>query len=170
MRNHLAALPWSYLIPDLHHTLEEFLGERGGGPWAPSLRPDALPASPYFTTFSLVFPQLYVVWSPLMDTVYWVMTAVFLPAFCGGVGGLCLAMIAKWGQTRFLVELEYRLDDLEGRVTREVKIRAGAKGTEARNKADDLVTWAKDQAPQGNVVPQNFMDWRKSKMVSPQGG
>ena len=105
-----------------------------------------------------------------METAYWVLTAVFLPFCCGGIGGVCLAVVHKWGQTRHIVELEYRLDDLEGRVTREVKIRAGAKGTEARNKSDDLIEWAKTNSPQPNLVPQNFVDWRKSKMTSPPGG
>jgi len=105
-----------------------------------------------------------------MDTASWVLTALILPSVCGGLAGLCLALVTKWGQTRFIVELEYRLDDLEGRVTREVKIRAGAKGTEARNKADDLVEWAKENASQGNLPQQNFVQWRHSKMVSPPGG
>lgn len=105
-----------------------------------------------------------------MSTTSWVLTAIILPFVCGGIGGACLAVLTKWGQTRFIVELEYRLDDLEGRVNREVKIRAGAKGTEARNKADDLVEWAKDQQPQPNVPGLNYLDWRKSKMVQPTGG
>jgi len=95
---------------------------------------------------------------------------MIVPILSGGVAGLCVAVLAKWAQTRYLVELEYRIDDLEGRVTREVKIRAGAKGLEAKGKVDDLVTWAKDNTAQPNVAPQNFADWRKSKMVTPQGG
>lgn len=96
--------------------------------------------------------------------------AYILPFLCGLVGGLCAATVHKWSQTRFLVELEYRLDDIEGRVSREVKIRAGAKGTEARLKQDDLVEWAKDHAAQPNLAPGNFVDWRRSKMVAPTGG
>lgn len=105
-----------------------------------------------------------------MTPTYWAFSALLLPFFCGLVGGLCAATVHKWSQTRFLVELEYRLDDIEGRVSREVKIRAGAKGTEARLKADDLVTWAQENAAPANLGQQNFKDWRLSKMVSPPGG
>lgn len=96
--------------------------------------------------------------------------AILVPIICGALAGLCAAVLHKWTQTRFLVELEYRLDDIEGRVNREVKIRAGAKGTEARKQTDDLVEWAKDNTPQANLVPQNFKDWRLSKMVQKPGG
>lgn len=105
-----------------------------------------------------------------MTTTQWVLFAIIVPSLSGGVAGLCLAVLAKWAQTRYLVELEYRLDDLESRVTREVKIRAGAKGTEARNKADDLIEWAKNNSTQPNLAPQNFVDWRRSKMTSDPGG
>lgn len=105
-----------------------------------------------------------------MNTTTWVLTAIILPSVCGALAGACLALLSKWGQTRFLVELEYRITDLEGRVNREVKIRAGAKGVEAKNKADDLVEWAKEQAVPEKAVSSNFMDWRRAKMVSPPGG
>lgn len=166
----MAALPRSHIIPDSAHLkILFFLADGGEVPGAlPKTR--ALPASPHFTGNSLVYPPLPVVCLGPMDTAYWVLTAIILPFCCGGVGGLCLAVVHKWGQTRHIVELEYRLDDLEGRVTREVKIRAGAKGTEARNKADDLVEWAKNNTPEPALGKQNFVDWRKSKMVSPPGG
>lgn len=44
--------------------------------------------------------------------------------------------------TRRILELEYSFEDLNGRVMREVKIRAGTAGMEAKKKDQALMDWA----------------------------
>lgn len=52
------------------------------------------------------------------------LTAVFVAFICGNLGGIAAYIVLNWTQTRVMLGLEYRLSDLEGRVSREVKIRA----------------------------------------------
>lgn len=92
-------------------------------------------------------------------------SAFGVPILCGLLAGVCGAALGRWGQIRFLMELEYRLADCEARVNRETKIRAQEKSVSARKGSDDLVDWAKDNATQPNVGKLNLADWRKSKMI-----
>lgn len=100
-----------------------------------------------------------------MTPIYNALIAIRMPILAGFVAGVCGSLMKNWAQTRFLMELEYRLADCEGRVNRETKIRAQEKSVSARKGSDDLVDWAKDNAAQPNVGNLNFADWRKSKMV-----
>lgn len=102
-------------------------------------------------------------------TTSWALYAILVPSLCAFIVSVCVAVATKWAQVRFLMELEYRLADVEARVNREVKIRAGAKGTESRNQSDALVEWAKDNASQGNVGQGNFKDWYHGKMTGKTG-
>ncbi len=82
----------------------------------------------------------------------------------GWIGGY----LKSWGLVRVSVDLDYRLTDLEGRVNREVKIRAGQETQRKRNVDQDLQNWAveaagKPEKPQGvSVLP--FPEWYRSKM------
>lgn len=100
-----------------------------------------------------------------MSPTWSVFYAIILPSLLGLFAGLCVALVVKWTLIKFVTELEYRLTDCEGRVNREVKIRAGEKGSAAKNKSDELVDWAKDRAVEGQPGQLNFNDWRKSKMI-----
>jgi len=86
---------------------------------------------------------------------------------CGILAGAVGAAVTNWTLLRFLRQLEYRVEDLEVRVIRETKIRAGAKGMEAKDQDKRLEQWAQEQVPAQPAVP-NYVDWRKSKMVSKQ--
>lgn len=61
--------------------------------------------------------------------------AFFLPFVWGVVGGGLAYVAVHWGHLRFQLGLDYRLSDLEGRVSREVKIRAA--DTHQNKKAAD---------------------------------
>jgi len=72
------------------------------------------------------------------------------------------------GLTRRMLDLEYAVEDLEGRVVREVKIRAGQKGRQVKETDQELLDWAKVQtatppAKEGGG-DSTYKDWRFNKM------
>ena len=104
-----------------------------------------------------------------MTPIQSILFTIFVPILLGLLAGIGGAVLKNWTMVKFLMELEYRLADCEGRVNRETKKRAQEMSVESRKGSDDLVEWAKDNAGQPNVGNLNFSDWRKSKMVSPVG-
>ena len=103
-----------------------------------------------------------------MDTTSWDLTAIIV-LFAGAViVSLCTAIVAKWSLIRFAVELEYRIDGLEQRISSEVKKRAQEKSVEQRKGNQSLVDWANSetQEPQAHAPPKaSFNDWYRKKMV-----
>jgi len=91
--------------------------------------------------------------------------ACFVAGWCGGA-------LKLWALRRTTLDLDYRLSDLEGRVVREVKIRAGAKGQEAKQSDQDLKQWAIEAVgtspqPTGPTL-KPLHEWRRDKMVGPK--
>jgi len=69
----------------------------------------------------------------------WSFYALLLPFVSGIVGGLVSYLLIHWSHIRFQRQLEYRIEDLEGRVVREVKIRAGQEHVRKKNVDADLL-------------------------------
>jgi len=69
----------------------------------------------------------------------WAFYALFLPFVFGIVGGLASYLLIHWSHIRFQRQLEYRIEDLEGRVVREVKIRAATEHVRKKNVDADLL-------------------------------
>ena len=84
--------------------------------------------------------------------------AIFLGGLCGFLGGLCCYLVFHWGHLRFQLALEYRLNDLEGRVNRETKIRASEASKKSRNADAELLEQIKDQPVK---QPFNLDTWRQ---------
>jgi len=84
-----------------------------------------------------------------------------------------LGQVAKYrALRRDALDVDYRLSDLEGRVGREVKIRAGQAGQKALSEDKALLEWAKEQvqAPTPTTGPtlKPLHEWRREKMVGPK--
>jgi hypothetical protein len=110
---------------------------------------------------------LYIVGYMIDPTTSWVLTAILLPFLAGGVAGVCMGVLTKWGLIKFAVELEYRVDSLEDRISKEVKTRAQERSLEARRSNKSLLEWAQNGAEEPHT-PSAFPDlqsWRKNKMV-----
>ncbi len=74
--------------------------------------------------------------------------------------------------TRDSADLDYRLTDLEGRVLRETRIRAGSKGQEAKQTDQALLEWAKEQTDAvvhpATPTLKPLHEWRRDKMIGPK--
>lgn len=84
--------------------------------------------------------------------------AVLLP-FCSGLvaGGLVYLAI-HWGHIKFQLGLDYRLSDLEGRVSREVKIRAADTHRDKKTIDQDLLEQIRASKEE---APDNLASWTK---------
>lgn len=87
---------------------------------------------------------------------------------CSFLGGALTHWVFRWGHARDIAELQYRVEDLEGRVLRETRIRAADKSVSARNSNQRLDEWAAEQIEGSNPSKKSsvgsFMDWRWNKM------
>ena len=103
-----------------------------------------------------------------MDNLEPIWVDILLVLCCFGAGWVA-ATLKVWGLTRRTSGLEYDVADLEGRVTREVKIRSGQAGQRAKAADAELELWAKDQvqapaAPPGPAL-KPLQDWRRDRMT-----
>lgn len=82
----------------------------------------------------------------------------------GGIlGGVCGAALTYWGLERLLVTLSYRLTDLEDRLIREIKARAGHISQDRKKEVDKIVEWAEEQVKLPGVDAGNtpLQTWRR---------
>lgn len=96
----------------------------------------------------------------------WVDILLVLSCF---LAGWVAGALKLWGLHRRTSALEYDVADLEGRVTREVKIRSGQAGQRQKAADTELLEWAKEQ-PQTPVAPPGptlkpLHEWRRDKMT-----
>ena len=103
-----------------------------------------------------------------MTTISWDLTAILI-LFCGCVvvSGI-VATLVKWALIRFTVELEYRVDSLEDRIAREVKVRGQERSVESRKSKGELLEWAEGQKEGAGAEPAKnspLDQWRLDKMV-----
>lgn len=91
--------------------------------------------------------------------------ACFIAGYCGGA-------FKVWALRRTTLDIDYRLSDLEGRVVREVKIRAGSAGQKALKEDQALLDWAKENtetpAHQTGPTLKPLHEWRRDKMIGPK--
>jgi hypothetical protein len=96
-------------------------------------------------------------------------SAIFLVFFGSFVGGICGSYIFSWDTRRLLASLQYSVEDLEGRVVREVKIRAGTKARQAEKEDENLAMWAADElrreGPKESATVPPLSEWYKKKMA-----
>lgn len=94
---------------------------------------------------------------------------ILLVISCSFVAAVCATLLVHWTLVRLLRELEYRQTDLEGRLLREVKVRAGTVSREKRDTEEKLEQWAQEQkqaGPAGLGHPGlSYTDWVRGKMV-----
>lgn len=94
--------------------------------------------------------------------------AQFLLIMGGFAAGLLGGMLFAWGLGRILMDTRYRVEDLEGRVLRETRIRAQEASKEKHRSNQALEKFAEDRLS-GNDRPKNLSDtsvgdWVKQKM------
>lgn len=75
---------------------------------------------------------------------------------CGFLGSGLGYLFFYWSHLRHSLGLEYRLSDLEGRVTREVKIRAAESHQKRKNADLDLLEQIKEQPAKPEL---NLSSW-----------
>ena len=86
----------------------------------------------------------------------WPFFAVILAFFCGLAGGCSSYLIIHWGHIRFQRQLEYRVEDLEGRVIREVKIRASEASRKTGSIEKDLLAKINEEKPEEQLTLANW--------------
>ena len=94
--------------------------------------------------------------------------AVGLLILCCFVIGWAGAGLKTWALRRKTLDLDYRLTDLEGRLSREQKIRAGKESLGKKNADHDLENWALEQTkttqPAETSSFPSFPSWWRGHM------
>lgn len=90
-----------------------------------------------------------------MDSIF---SALILAIVCGFVGGILAYIGIHWGHVRFQLGLDYRLSDLEGRLQREVKIRAANENQKKITTDRDLLEAIKNAPKKEELTMEN---WRQ---------
>ena len=94
-------------------------------------------------------------------------TGAAIVVFLGGwLGGISATVFKERSNRAVLLDLDYRLADLEGRVNREVKIRAGQDRQKGKRLDEEILDAART-AP-ATATPAAFPDllaWRKERMT-----
>ena len=89
--------------------------------------------------------------------------AVFVALFCGFVGAGIFHAVFNWGLYRMALSFDYRLTDLEGRVTRETKIRASAASKSKKEREEELMEAAHQTLSGQQVMFPNLQQWKQQK-------
>lgn len=77
----------------------------------------------------------------------WPLVATLLVSLGGFTAGFIGAAVAQLGLRRIVRSLEYDVADLETRVVREVKLRAGKEGVKAQKAEQELFEQIQQQQP-----------------------
>lgn len=85
---------------------------------------------------------------------------VLLQVVCTIVIAACSYLLLNWVHLRVLLQLEARVSEVEGRVNREIKIRASDASRASRNWEKDLL--AKMQT-EGSTPKLTLENWRANK-------
>lgn len=97
-----------------------------------------------------------------MDTLLAILPPVLSSIFAGGVASWLVTRLYLTDLRRISLDLEYRLEDLEGRMTREVKKRAEMMSKSGKEVDREIIEMAKNQSPSGNSLGGvNLEEWRK---------
>jgi len=92
----------------------------------------------------------------------WQIVGLILAFFCGLAGGCSSYLIIHWAHIRFQRQLEYRVEDLEGRVIREVKIRASEASRKTGSIEKDLLEKINEEKKPEELTLDS---WRKKGFV-----
>ena len=92
----------------------------------------------------------------------WQLFGILLQIVCGIVGGFFSFLLLNWGLARVCLDLRYRLTDLEGKVLREVKIRASEMSRSGKNVERELLKEIAEQN-QNQKPALTLESWRASK-------
>lgn len=84
------------------------------------------------------------------------LSAMLVGFISGIVGGCCIYLLVHWSHVRFQLGLDYRLSDLEGRVTREVKIRGLAAADKSKNWEKDFMEKIKVEKPEETLTLESW--------------
>jgi hypothetical protein len=90
----------------------------------------------------------------------WTFSGILLHIFCGILGGACSYLLLNWVHLRVLLGIDYRVSDLEGRVNREVKIRASEASRTSRNWEKELIDKMAETPEKPKLTLEN---WRQNK-------
>lgn len=97
----------------------------------------------------------------------WWFFALFVPFLGGFAGGALSTLLIRWTLHRAALDLDYRLSDLEGRVNREVKIRAGVQTANKKKFEEEILEKISQESKAQNqtgVGPSpNLASWIQSK-------
>lgn len=87
--------------------------------------------------------------------------AIFLAFLSGFLGGWLAVFVFRWDLRRVSLGLEYRLTDLEGRVNREVKLRAAEASHKSRTSDRDLLEQI--EAAKKTPAAPSLQEWTASR-------
>ena len=90
---------------------------------------------------------------------YWLFFVGFLQIVCTIVVALCSYLALNWGHIKVLLGLDARLSEVEGRVNREIKIRA----SEASRVNKNWTQEALNQLQEKKTPELDLAAWRNSK-------
>lgn len=99
-----------------------------------------------------------------MDFHYSTLILVLLFCVLGGfAAGYFGHTLFSWGMRREMLDLDYRLSDLEGRVSREVKIRAAEKSNRSQSLDKEIIALATQGEPTKNET--DLHSWRQKMFL-----
>lgn len=86
----------------------------------------------------LDFPRQLVYTPEAMLIDGWLGLALSLVSTCVGVVGVAWAVVGQWGLKRRVLSLEFDMADMQERLLREIKSRAGREGVKAKKDEEEF--------------------------------
>lgn len=102
-----------------------------------------------------------------MDLFLAILPQILLVLLVGGLAGWAVTRVYLTDIRRITLDLEYRLEDLEGRMTREVKKRAEMMSKSAKDVDREIIEMAKSgDSTKGNTLGGvDLESWRKKAFL-----